>query len=49
MQNGPEVFDNGMQYFISYALLLVQWLELPAWKVGDRGFGLLSGIQVSKN
>ena len=27
---------------------LVQWLKLPAWKVGDRGFNPHSGIQVSK-
>ena len=27
---------------------LVQWLKLPAWKVGDRGFEPSSGIQVSK-
>ena len=27
---------------------LVQWLKLPAWKVGDRGFEPHSGLQVSK-
>ena len=27
---------------------LVQWLKLPAWKVGDRGFEPRSGLQVSK-
>ena len=27
---------------------LVQWLKLPAWKVGDRGFEPHSGFQVSK-
>ena len=27
---------------------LVQWLKLPAWKVGDRGLEPRSGIQVSK-
>ena len=27
---------------------LVQWLKLPAWKVGDRGFEPRSGIQVAK-
>ena len=27
---------------------MVQWLKLPAWKVGDSGFELRSGIQVSK-
>ena len=27
---------------------LVQWLKLPAWKVGDRGFELRSGIQIPK-
>ena len=27
---------------------LVQWLKLPAWKVGDRGFKPHSGLQVSK-
>ena len=26
----------------------VQWLKLPVWKVGDRGFEPCSGIQVSK-
>ena len=26
----------------------MKWLELPAWKVGDRGFVPRSGIQVSK-
>ena len=26
----------------------VQWLKLPVWKVGDRGFEPRSGIQVSK-
>ena len=28
---------------------MVQWLKLPAWKVGDRGFEPHSGLQVSKN
>ena len=28
---------------------LVQWLKLPAWKVGNRGFVLGSGIQVQRN
>ena len=27
---------------------LVQWLKLPAWKVGDRGFEPHSGLQFSK-
>ena len=27
---------------------LVQWLKLPAWKVGDRGFIPCSGLKVSK-
>ena len=27
---------------------LVQWLKLPAWKVGDCGFEPHSGLQVSK-
>ena len=27
---------------------LVQWLKLPAWKVGDRGFKPHSGLQFSK-
>ena len=27
---------------------LVQWLKLPVWKVGDRGFEPHSGLQVSK-
>ena len=27
---------------------LVQWLKLPAWKVGNRGFEPHSGVQVSK-
>ena len=27
---------------------MVQWLKLPAWEVGDRGFKPRSGIQVSK-
>ena len=26
----------------------MQWLKLPAWKVGDRGFEPRSGIQVAK-
>ena len=30
------------------AILKAQWLKLPAWKVGDRGFGPRSGLQVSK-
>ena len=28
--------------------LLMQWLKLPAWKVGDREFKPHSGLQVSK-
>ena len=31
-----------------WAGAIVQWLKLPAWKVGDRGFEPRSGIQVSK-
>ena len=27
---------------------MLQWLELPAWKVRDRGFGHRSGMQISK-
>ena len=27
---------------------MVQWLKLPAWKVGIRGFEPHSGLQVSK-
>ena len=27
---------------------MVQWLNLPAWKVGDHGFEPHSGLQVSK-
>ena len=27
---------------------LMQWLKLPAWKIGDRYFEQRSGIQVSK-
>ena len=27
---------------------LVQWLKLPAWKVGDRGLEPHTGLQVSK-
>ena len=27
---------------------MVQWLTLPAWKVGDRGFEPHSGLQVTK-
>ena len=27
---------------------LVQWLKLPAWKVGDGGFEPHSGLQVLK-
>ena len=27
---------------------LLQWLKLPAWKAGDRGFDPHSGLQVSK-
>ena len=26
----------------------MQWLKLPTWKVGDRGFDARSGIWVSK-
>ena len=26
----------------------MQWLKLPVWKVGDRGFEPHSGLQVSK-
>ena len=29
-------------------VVTVQWLKLPAWKVGDRGLVPHSGIQVSK-
>ena len=29
------------------ARALMQWLKLPAWKVGDRGFEPHSGLQVS--
>ena len=32
----------------SCARVLVQWLKLPAWKVGDRGFEPLSSLQVSE-
>ena len=28
--------------------VMVEWLKLPAWKVGDRGLEPRSGIQVSK-
>ena len=31
----------------TWAGTLVQWLKLPAWKVGNRGFEPRSGIQVS--
>ena len=27
---------------------LVQWLNVPAWKIRDRGFALRSGLQFSK-
>ena len=27
---------------------MVQWLKLPTWEVGDRGFKLRYGIQVLK-
>ena len=27
---------------------LVQWLKMPAWKVGDRKFEAHTGLQVSK-
>ena len=27
---------------------MVQWLKLPAWRVGDRGFAPHPGLQVSK-
>ena len=27
---------------------MVQWLQLPAWKAGNRGFEPHSGIQVSE-
>ena len=35
-----------LEHFLAGAL--VQWLKLPAWKVGDRGFEPHSGIQVLK-
>ena len=33
---------------IPRAEALVQWLNLPSWKVGDRGLEPHSGLQVSK-
>ena len=27
---------------------MMQWMNLPAWKVGDRGFKIRPGIQVPK-
>ena len=38
---------NGHTYMTG-AGSLVQWLKLPAWKVGDRGFEPHSGLQVLK-
>ena len=38
--------DQCAHYISSH--ILVKWLKLPAWKVGDRGFEPLSGLQVSK-
>ena len=31
-----------------FAGALVEWLKLPTWRMGDRGFEARSGIQVSK-
>ena len=47
------MFSLGDQFFsksrrCSLLILKAQWLKLPAWKVGDRGFWPLSGLQVSK-
>ena len=38
----------GSSQSIRAAGAMVQWLKLPAWKVGGRGFVSRSGIQVSK-
>ena len=32
-------------YYTFEAGVLVQWLKLPAWKVGDRGFEPHSGLK----
>ena len=37
-----------MSLRISWAGALVQWLKLPAWEVGDRGFEPHYGLQASK-
>ena len=40
--------DLGTGTLPAEAGTLVQWLKLPAWEVGDRGFEPHSGLQVSK-
>ena len=46
--------DNIIIYFkrimkrASESVKQVQWLKLPPWKVGDRGFKPSSGLQVKK-
>ena len=45
--------SGGQCHLIHFAIpmragALVQWLRLPAWDVGDRGFEPHSGLQVSK-
>ena len=41
-------YEQVMLCFTTGPGALVQWLKLPAWKVGDRGLEPRSGIQVSK-
>ena len=47
----PLLYDTSCLWMYSYHIeagALVQWLKLPAWKVGDRGFEPHSHIKVSK-
>ena len=44
------MIHNYATYWLNQSLsgtgALVQWLNLPAWKVGDRGFTPHPGLQV---
>ena len=42
------IFLVVLSFLTGMAETLVQWLKLPAWKVGDRAFEPHSGLQVSK-
>ena len=37
-----------IRFFFSDLGILLRWLKMPAWNVGDRGHEPLSGIQLSK-